>query len=263
VPTVLQEPFIVKAKKGSGDYGGYEGILIDMINAINGNQYDLTFKPFQNYGTKQPNGSFSGLIGELANNNLPGFALATVTVNSERLDVVQFSLPFLTTGFSAIGKGINFPVAQDSLPKILKMAQDNKITVGIQGGGAEEAFFKNTDIAIYKQLYEQMMKNDDNIVKDYDAGFAKVKSSSADKPFVFFGEKAILDYYSGKAPCDLYVSSGTPLNTLHYAIVFKIDEHPDFVEEVNKKIADYLASGKMGESINKWYKNECRNQTNF
>lgn len=266
VPTVLQEPFITKAKKGStGGYDGYEGILIDMIKDIYGNEYDLTFEEVQEYGQKQANGSFSGLIGELANNTIPGFALATVTVNSERQDAVKFSLPYITTGLSAIGKGVNFPVAQDSLPNILKMAQDGKITVGIAKGGSDESFFKNTEITIYKKLYEQMIKKDSNIVKDYDSGFAKVKSSSSDKPYVFFGEKTVLDYYAGKAPCDLHVSSCDTLNTIHYAIVLKKDAYPDFIDNLNKKIADYLVSGKMHQSIQKWYKNECNkgNQTSF
>jgi hypothetical protein len=262
VRTIIQEPFIIKAEDGkdSDSISGYKGILIDMLLSFlenNNKSETVKFQVSKEYGSKNKDGSWTGIIGDMAKDTKSIFGLADVTVNSDRMDAVEFSLPFYSTGLSALGKGVKFPINQDNLPKLLKMAEDDKITVGCQKDVATEHFFKDTDIPIYKQLWEQMKKSNDNFVKSMDEGVAKVRKASSDKPYVFFAEQANLDYYAGQAPCELHSTACEQLNALHLAIVFNKHQDPDTINLYNKQIADYLASGKLDMSINKWYKNEC------
>jgi hypothetical protein len=268
IDTVIQEPFVMKSSdsKDPDAKFGYKGILIDLLGWFFENNTSHSIPKLQvqmgpGPGRKEKDGTWSGLIGDVANNSKVVFGLADVTVNSERMDVVKFSLPFLTTGLSAVGKGLGFPINQDNLQKVVDMAKNGKITVGTTKGVASERFFRDTDIPIFKKLYVQMKKSDDNFVKTFDEGMAKVRKASSDKPFVYFEEMAYLDYYAGKAPCDLDVHSCETLNSVSYALVFNKKQKGEIITHYNKLIADYLAAGKMQLSIRKWYKSDCHNST--
>jgi hypothetical protein len=262
IDTLIQEPFVMKASNGKDKDAkyGYKGILIDLLGSFFENNTSNAVPKLQvqmGPGSKDKNGKWSGLIGDMVDNSNVVFGLADITINSERMDVVRFSLPYFSTGLSAVGKGIDFPINQDNLQKILDMAKNDKITIGTTKGFASERFFGNNSLPIYKKLNEQMKKSDDNFVKTVEEGIAKVRNASTDKPFIYFEEMAYLDYHAGKAPCDLNVYACETLNSVHYALVFNKKQNKDTITHYNKKIADYLASGKMQLSIKKWYNKEC------
>jgi hypothetical protein len=265
IVTILSEPFVMKAARDDPDArfvdlnGGYKGILIDLlwsflVPGTDPTNADVQFKVVQAYGHKDLNGKWAGLVGEV-NQSSTAFGLGDITINSERLDAVHFTVPFLTTGLTTVSKGLDFVVNYDTLPELLKRAQDGKITIGCRKNTAVEAFLRDSDIPIYRQLYQQMKKSDDNFVETKDKGIAKVRDSSPGVPFVYFEEKATIQSYIGQAPCDL--STGETLNTVHYALVFNKGQ-TESLTRYNKLIADYLASGKMDVLLKKWYKNQCR-----
>jgi ABC-type amino acid transport substrate-binding protein len=260
VTTVLMEPFVMN---GSHKGFSYHGLLVDMLRFIleerEGFLHDanVQWNVLTDYGIKQPDGSWTGIINEIANKTRRSVGIADVTITSERLDVVQFSVPYFTTGMTAIGK-VGFDITRETLPKILQMAEDGKITVGVQNDQLPGVFFRNTKDETFKKLYEIMKKDDSNFVQTYQDAINKVRAAPADKPYVFFGEKASIDYLAGKIPCDLKVTSCEPLTTLEYALVFNKDANPEFVNFFNKAITDFLASGKMQAAVHKWYKNGCQ-----
>lgn len=262
VATLIQPPYVVADDESEGNF---KGLLIDMMSAL-ATKFNFTYEyylvPDKKYGMKNTDGTWAGIIGEVAKGTAK-IGLAPMTINAPRLEVVHFSLPFLTTGLSAVGKAITFPVVQENLPKILKMAEEDKITVGVQAQGSSHNFFSTTDIEIYKKLYQQMTRCPDCLVTNYQEGLQKVRSSPDNKPFVFFGEKDIFDYHARKSPCDLKVLTCDTLNTVHYGLVLPkawMRQPPtelDIVNEINIALSKMLTSGIMQELKNKWFIKEC------
>lgn len=264
ISTVVQEPFVIPDLNDT-EAPYYKGILIEMMSKFQESWpgYSrftrLLFTEHAEFGRKLPNGTWTGLIGDIVDFRSGAYiGLGAITVNAPRIDAVKFSIPYFTTGLSAVGKAINFSIVEENLPKLLKMAEEDKITVGMMKYGTSEIFMRDTNITIYKKLYEQMNKNPQNFVKTYTEGIEKVRASSIEKPYIFFGEKAFLDYYTGKEPCDLKVLTCETLNTVHYALVFKESATGPTIAYYNTQIANYLASGLMQISKLKWYANECQ-----
>lgn len=268
VSTVVQEPFIIPDPDHPDKPNYFKGMLVDMLTKFQENLPGFTkgtklvFVKHEKFGIKLPNGTWTGLIGDIVDViSGSSIGLAPVTITADRLNDVKFSLPFFSTGLSAVGRALTFPVIQETLPRILQMALDDKISVGLMVGGSSEDFFQKNDVPIYKKIYEQMMRNPENFVLSYEEGIAKVRSSSNEKPYIFFGEKALLDEYAGTAPCDVSFLTCETLNTIHYALVFRTTEDPSLIVEYNKQIANLLTSGLMQKLKKKWYKKECRNET--
>ena len=55
----------------------------------------------ENYGAKEDNGTWTGLVGELYYNR-SDMAVQTITVTEERSDVVDFTAPFMMSGIAAM-----------------------------------------------------------------------------------------------------------------------------------------------------------------
>ncbi|KAF6208104.1 hypothetical protein GE061_016554 [Apolygus lucorum] len=95
----------------------WEGYCIDLINrlAVDMNfEYELTTS--YNYGKKQPNGSWDGLIGDLASGRVD-IIVAALTMTSEREEVIDFVAPYFEqTGFSIV---IRKPLRKTSLFKFM------------------------------------------------------------------------------------------------------------------------------------------------
>lgn len=99
----------------------YEGYCIDLLkllaDKIEGFNYEIKLgtkvsgycssysNPFPTFqaGSKQPDGSWDGMIGELLNGRAHA-VVASLTINQERERVVDFSKPFMTTGISIMIK---------------------------------------------------------------------------------------------------------------------------------------------------------------
>ncbi|ULU00584.1 hypothetical protein L3Y34_001207 [Caenorhabditis briggsae] len=83
----------------------FEGFCIDLLkllaDKIEG--FNYVIKLGTKAGSKQPDGSWDGMIGELLNGNAHA-VVASLTINQERERVVDFSKPFMTTGISIMIK---------------------------------------------------------------------------------------------------------------------------------------------------------------
>ena len=70
------------------------------------------------YGSKQGNGSWSGLVGDLISGNID-ISVATLTMTTEREEVIDFVAPYFDqSGISIINRK---PVVQRHLFKFLKV----------------------------------------------------------------------------------------------------------------------------------------------
>ncbi|XP_051992525.1 glutamate receptor ionotropic, kainate 5 [Xyrauchen texanus] len=106
VTTILEDPY-VKRKSNYQDFQGndqYEGFCVDMLRELaNILKFSFRIKLVDDglYGAPEPNGSWTGMVGELINRKAD-LAVAGFTITSEREKVIDFSKPFMNLGISIL-----------------------------------------------------------------------------------------------------------------------------------------------------------------
>ncbi|XP_024123509.1 glutamate receptor ionotropic, kainate 5 isoform X2 [Oryzias melastigma] len=106
VTTILENPYVMR-KDNYQDFQGndqYEGFCVDMLKEL-ADMLKFSFKiklvDDGLYGAPEPNGSWTGMVGELINRKAD-LAVAAFTITSEREKVIDFSKPFMTLGISIL-----------------------------------------------------------------------------------------------------------------------------------------------------------------
>uniref|UniRef100_H9G7P2 Glutamate receptor n=1 Tax=Anolis carolinensis TaxID=28377 RepID=H9G7P2_ANOCA len=106
VTTILENPYVMRRANFQELPGPeqYEGFCVDMLHEL----ADILKFRFQIklvedglYGAPEPNGSWTGMVGELINRKAD-LAVAAFTITAEREKVIDFSKPFMTLGISIL-----------------------------------------------------------------------------------------------------------------------------------------------------------------
>nr|XP_046273929.1 glutamate receptor ionotropic, kainate 5-like isoform X1 [Scatophagus argus] len=106
VTTILENPYVMR-KSNYQDFQGnnqYEGFCVDMLKELAEIlKFSFKIKLVDDglYGAPEPNGSWTGMVGELINRKAD-LAVAGFTITSEREKVIDFSKPFMTLGISIL-----------------------------------------------------------------------------------------------------------------------------------------------------------------
>ncbi|XP_061771069.1 glutamate receptor ionotropic, kainate 5 isoform X2 [Nerophis ophidion] len=106
VTTILENPYVMR-KDNYQDFHGneqYEGFCVDMLRELADIlKFSFRIKLVDDglYGAPEPNGSWTGMVGELINRKAD-LAVAGFTITSEREKVIDFSKPFMTLGISIL-----------------------------------------------------------------------------------------------------------------------------------------------------------------
>ncbi|EHH59628.1 hypothetical protein EGM_09783 [Macaca fascicularis] len=83
----------------------FEGFCVDMLRELAELlrfRYRLRLVEDGLYGAPEPNGSWTGMVGELINRQKADLAVAAFTITAEREKVIDFSKPFMTLGISIL-----------------------------------------------------------------------------------------------------------------------------------------------------------------
>ncbi|KAH0631691.1 hypothetical protein JD844_006148 [Phrynosoma platyrhinos] len=106
ITTILENPYVMRRANFQELSGTeqYEGFCVDMLHEL----ADILKFRFQIklvddglYGAPEPNGSWTGMVGELINRKAD-LAVAAFTITAEREKVIDFSKPFMTLGISIL-----------------------------------------------------------------------------------------------------------------------------------------------------------------
>ncbi|XP_074509314.1 glutamate receptor ionotropic, kainate 5 isoform X2 [Sebastes fasciatus] len=106
VTTILENPYVMR-RNNYQDFQGndqYEGFCVDMLKELADIlKFSFKIKLVDDglYGAPEPNGSWTGMVGELINRKAD-LAVAGFTITSEREKVIDFSKPFMTLGISIL-----------------------------------------------------------------------------------------------------------------------------------------------------------------
>ncbi|OUC49779.1 Ligand-gated ion channel [Trichinella nativa] len=109
ITTIINEPFVM-FKKDADQFTGndrFEGFCVDLMKLLSEKieNFPYIIKPVKDnqYGAVDQNGRWNGMVGELIRGEAD-LAIASLTINTLRERVVDFSKPFLTTGISIMIK---------------------------------------------------------------------------------------------------------------------------------------------------------------
>ncbi|XP_052473443.1 glutamate receptor ionotropic, kainate 5-like isoform X2 [Carassius gibelio] len=106
ITTILENPYVMR-KVNYQEFEGneqYEGFCVDMLRELADTlKFTFRIKLVDDglYGAPEPNGSWTGMVGELINRKAD-LAVAAFTITSEREKVIDFSKPFMTLGISIL-----------------------------------------------------------------------------------------------------------------------------------------------------------------
>ncbi|KAM6959482.1 glutamate receptor ionotropic, kainate 5 [Aplochiton taeniatus] len=106
VTTILESPYVMRKSNYQVLQGNhqYEGFCVDMLRELADTlKFSFRIKLVDDglYGAPEPNGSWTGMVGELINRKAD-LAVAGFTITSEREKVIDFSKPFMSLGISIL-----------------------------------------------------------------------------------------------------------------------------------------------------------------
>ncbi|KAH9509953.1 hypothetical protein Btru_044709 [Bulinus truncatus] len=117
VTSIDEEPYLMSAIEvadgipviGRFRFIGYCSDLAEMVSRNVGYEYHIRFVKDGEYGRKQKDGTWNGVIGELIKHDAD-IAIAPLTITSDREKVLDFTKPFMSLGISLM---IKKPVETD------------------------------------------------------------------------------------------------------------------------------------------------------
>uniref|UniRef100_A0A4W5PNV7 Glutamate receptor n=1 Tax=Hucho hucho TaxID=62062 RepID=A0A4W5PNV7_9TELE len=106
VTTILENPYVMRKSNYQELQGNdrYQGFCVDMLRELSDLlKFSFRIKLVDDglYGAPEPNGSWTGMVGELINRKAD-LAVAGFTITSEREKVIDFSKPFMSLGISIL-----------------------------------------------------------------------------------------------------------------------------------------------------------------
>ncbi|XP_070292440.1 LOW QUALITY PROTEIN: glutamate receptor ionotropic, kainate 5-like [Salvelinus sp. IW2-2015] len=106
VTTILENPYVMHKSNYQELQGNdrYQGFCVDMLREMSDLlKFSFRIKLVDDglYGAPEPNGSWTGMVGELINRKAD-LAVAGFTITSEREKVIDFSKPFMSLGISIL-----------------------------------------------------------------------------------------------------------------------------------------------------------------
>jgi ABC-type amino acid transport substrate-binding protein len=89
--------------KGNDKYYGYCVDLTQRLSEMLNFTYELRPVKDNNFGAKDANGNWNGMVGELVREEAD-MAVAPLTISSQRERAIEFSMPFMNMGISIMIK---------------------------------------------------------------------------------------------------------------------------------------------------------------
>ncbi|XP_023225292.1 glutamate receptor 4-like [Centruroides sculpturatus] len=121
--------------------------------------------------------------------------------------------------------------------------------LGCVKGGSTEDFFKNSQMTLYKKVYDSFQRKPENLFSSTADGVKKLRESNG--KYAIFVESTFNEYTSHREPCDTMMVPGT-LDTKSYAVasMFNSSISNDRINEALHKLHE---TGYLNELYDKWW----------
>nr|AWJ68200.1 putative ionotropic glutamate receptor kainate-like 3 [Hirudo verbana] len=135
------------------------------------------------------------------------------------------------------------------------LVKQSEILYGTLDSGSSKAFFMNSNITVYKQMWRVMSSSDPSIfVKSTEEGVAKVRTSKG--RYAFLLESTMNEYHNQRKPCNT-MRVGDNLDSKGYGVATPIG-HP-LKMPVGLAVLQLKENGELAKLQKKWWydKGEC------
>ncbi|KAG8143487.1 hypothetical protein E2320_000706 [Naja naja] len=218
----------------------YEGFCVDMLHELADIlkfRFHIKLVDDGLYGAPEPNGSWTGMVGELINRKAD-LAVAAFTITAEREKVIDFSKPFMTLGISILyrvhmgrkpGWAFTLIIISSYTANLAAfltvqrmevpiesaddLADQTNIEYGTIHAGSTMTFFQNSRYQTYQRMWNYMHSKQPSVfVKSTEEGIARVLNSK----YAFLLESTMNEYHR-RLNCNLTQIGGL-LDTKGYGI---------------------------------------------
>jgi ABC-type amino acid transport substrate-binding protein len=260
VVTIASNPFYT-SKTG----GGQEGYLVDLMRVLaekatsefSGEEIRHRFHLVSDgkYGMPDANGRWDGMIGEVINGQAD-VAVAAITVNKARREVVYFSHPFMSVVIVPLVKkpapGAHMPF--NNFGDFVGKLQSGRYVVGYIQHGSTESYLQHHHMPEIQNIYNisKAAHTESPYVESYEAGVARVRNS--DGRFFFFGEHPTFLQFAAAQPCDVMIDWKGSVGVRFYAFAFpKTEAGRELMEKFNRLIVAAQEDGTAAMLEHKWW----------
>jgi ABC-type amino acid transport substrate-binding protein len=249
----LQDPtfFIGTAEKP-------EGFIVDLLEdlkeklnaAASENEkisYEYSLEPNKTYGVKNADGTWNGLVGAVIAGRAD-IAVAPLTINKLRSEVVQFAHPFMSFSLIPLIKkpAPGQPTPFTNLKELKTKLEAGELTIGYVRGGSTERYIAN-----HKSEFVRSLTNYSSTVDSVVAGIEKVRT---DPKFVYYGEHTAVLSTVMNQPCDLQVSWHGMLGEGFYGFAFpSTDEGRRMADKFSHAIIAAQQDGTISTLFYRWW----------
>ena len=183
-------------------------------------------------------------------------AAGALSVKPTRIQVVDFSYPFMEVGIAAVvmkaSSGSLFNITSP-----YQLANESSIskaiTYGLIPGSQTYHYFRLSNHSAIQTMWRQMMITHPSAFEwTSQSGVDRVRKTKG--KYVFFVESSFAQYLTSKPPCELSYLSEL-LNPSQYALAFK--KGNPLKKKVNKIIESLQVNGVIDKLQNKWWKRKC------
>ncbi|KAK7098048.1 hypothetical protein V1264_004938 [Littorina saxatilis] len=128
------------------------------------------------------------------------------------------------------------------------------IKYGVPRSGTTFQFFKNSDVPVYRQMYEYMSRNPEVLTATTDEGIEKVRKSKG--KYAFLTDNSAIEYANNREPCDTTIV-GPALNNKGFGIA--TPRGSDIRDQITLAVLRLKEGGTLHTLRQRWWveKGQC------
>jgi len=182
-------------------------------------------------------------------------AAAALSMTDRRRSTVVFLKPaFMTFDMAMLMKKGNVSKAFQSFDD-LNVGGVTNYRIGVVDGGSSGWFFRRSR---YYYAWDKISRS--GFVRNVEEGVRLVRESNDSHPYIFIGEKPMLDYHASQQPCDLVVVKGNStdyggrlLRPGEYHLAVGRGVRWDIRNKLEAALSKLNETGRLQALYNKWW----------
>lgn len=221
----------------------YTGFYNDLLNALGTElKFNSTVEVLDAYGSKDCDGQWNGMVGALVNRTAD-IAIADLTITPARHEAIDFTIPYLETGYSILAKKDDVV----GMTSVVDIANQDRIKMTSIRGGSFLNCLRKSDVPALQVIYQKMMAanatDSDYFVTSNTEGMQRVRNGGV---AMFMPQLAVR--HVRNSYCNLTQLGGL-LNEMSYGIGLQKDS--PYTELFSQTIMKLEDEGKINQLLDK------------